>query len=86
MRFVVLGAGAIGGAVGARLFQHGFDVTLVARGEHGRALQSGLVLEAPGETVSLPIPAVLHPAEVWRDGSDETVVLLAVKGQHTDTR
>jgi 2-dehydropantoate 2-reductase len=82
MRFVVVGAGAIGGAVGARLFQQGFDVTLVARGEHGRALQSGLVLEAPGETVSLPIPAALEPADVSWD--DDTVVLLAVKGQHTE--
>jgi len=86
MRFVVLGAGAIGGAVGARLFQSGFDVTLVARGEHGRALQSGLVLEAPDESVTLPIPAVSDPAQVdWdEDAPDGTVVLLAVKGQHTD--
>ena len=57
MRFVVVGAGAIGGAVGGRLFQQGYDVTLVARGEHGRALQSGLTLESPTETVTLPIPA-----------------------------
>ncbi len=86
MRFVVLGAGAIGGAVGARLFQSGYDVTLVARGEHGRALQSGLVLEAPGETVTLPIPTVSDPASVeWdEDAPGGTVVLLAVKGQHTD--
>ena len=41
MRFVVVGAGAIGGAVGARLYQKGYDVTLVARGEHGAALASG---------------------------------------------
>jgi 2-dehydropantoate 2-reductase len=81
MRFVVVGAGAIGGAVGARLYQQGFDVTLVARGEHGRALQSGLVLEAPDETVTLRVPAVAAPDEVvW---GDDTVVLLAVKGQHT---
>ena len=52
MRFVVVGAGAIGGAVGGRLFQQGYDVTLVARGEHGRALQSGLTLESPTETVT----------------------------------
>jgi 2-dehydropantoate 2-reductase len=82
MRFVVLGAGAIGGAVGARLFQRGYDVTLVARGEHGRALQSGLVLEAPGETVTLPIPVVADPAQASWDG--DAVVLLAVKGQDTD--
>ena len=82
MRFVVLGAGAIGGAVGARLFQRGYDITLVARGEHGRALQSGLVLEAPGETVTLPIPVVADPAQASWDG--DAVVLLAVKGQDTD--
>ena len=83
MRFVVLGAGAIGGAAGARLFQAGHDVTLVARGEHGRALEaSGLRFEAPGETVTLPIPTVSEPALVtW---TDDTVVLLGVKGQHTE--
>jgi 2-dehydropantoate 2-reductase len=82
VRFVVLGAGAIGGAVGARLFQQGYDVTLVARGEHGRALESGLRFEAPGETVTLPIPVASEPAGVaW---TEDTVVLLGVKGQHTE--
>ncbi|HEY1653092.1 MAG TPA: 2-dehydropantoate 2-reductase N-terminal domain-containing protein [Acidimicrobiales bacterium] len=87
MRFVVLGAGAIGGAVGGRLFQKGFDVTLVARGEHGRALRSsGLVLEDPKESVTLPVRAVEDVAEVsWRGDADgDVVVLLAVKGQGTD--
>jgi 2-dehydropantoate 2-reductase len=86
MRFVVLGAGAIGGAVGGRLFQQGFDVTLVARGEHGRALQSGLVLEDPNETVTLPVRAVEDVVELdWEGDADgDVVVLLAVKGQHTD--
>ena len=58
MRFVVVGAGAIGGAVGGRLFEQGYDVTLVARGDHGRALRSGLVLEAPDGTATLPVPVV----------------------------
>jgi len=86
VRFVVMGAGAIGGAVGARLFQEGYDVTLVARGDHGRALESGLVLESPDETVTLPIPVVADPAQVsWvADADGDTIVLLAVKGQHTD--
>jgi 2-dehydropantoate 2-reductase len=85
MRFVVVGAGAIGGAVGGRLFQEGFEVTLVARGEHGRALESGLVLESPSETVTLPIPAVADPGQLpWGEQAEDTVVLLAVKGQHTD--
>ena len=86
MRFVVVGAGAIGGAVGARLYQKGYDVTLVARGDHGAALTSGLVLEAPDEQVTLPIPVASEPSSVrWDDHRDrDTVVLLAVKGQHTD--
>jgi len=82
VRFLVLGAGAIGGAVGARLFQRGADVTLVARGGHAEALRSGFLLEAPEESVTLPIPVVNDPAQLtW---SDDTVVLLAVKGQDTD--
>ncbi len=82
MRFVVFGAGAIGGLVGARLFQHGSDVTLIARGDHARALASGLVLEAPDESVTLPIPVVTEARGVtW---TDDTVVLLAVKGQNTE--
>ena len=86
MRFVVVGAGAIGGAVGGRLFRAGYDVTLVARGDHGRALRSGLVLEAPDGTVTLPVPVVEDPAQVsWEGDADgDPVVLLAVKGQHTD--
>ena len=82
MRVVVFGAGAIGGLVGARLFQHGVDVTLVARGGHAEALASGLVLEAPDESVTLPIPVVTDAAALrW---TDDTVVLLAVKGQDTE--
>jgi 2-dehydropantoate 2-reductase len=82
MRYVVFGAGAIGGLVGARLFQQGADVTLIARGAHAEALASGLVLEAPGESVTLPIPVVTEPAAVrW---TDDTVVLLGVKGQQTE--
>jgi NAD(P)-dependent dehydrogenase (short-subunit alcohol dehydrogenase family) len=32
MRFIVYGAGAIGGAIGGRLAQHGNEVVLIARG------------------------------------------------------
>jgi 2-dehydropantoate 2-reductase len=39
MKFVVVGAGAIGAFVGAMLSKSGEDVTLIARGPHLRALQ-----------------------------------------------
>ena len=62
--FVVLGAGAIGGAVGGRLFQAGHDVTLVARGEHGRALASGPRARGTRRVRHPAVPAVSTPSEV----------------------
>lgn len=82
MRFVVYGAGAVGGVVGARLSQHGHDVVLIARGAHHDAiLADGLLLRDPSGSVRLPLPVVDHPGKIgWR--GDE-VVLVSVKSQHT---
>ena len=83
MRFIVYGAGAIGGVVGARLFQSGHDVVLIARGEHLRAIQSsGLTLQAPSATVTLTIRAVGLPAEIEFRSDD--VVFLAMKTNDTE--
>lgn len=82
MRLIVFGAGAIGGTVAARVFQHGHDVLLVARGAHAEAINArGLRFESPTESVNLPIPVVDDPAEL--DPSPGDVVLLAVKSQDT---
>jgi 2-dehydropantoate 2-reductase len=83
MRFVVYGAGAIGGVVGGRLAQHDHEVVLIARGDHHDAIRdSGLRLAVPDEeTVTLTIPVVSHPAGI--DFRDDDVVLLSMKSQHT---
>lgn len=82
MRFVVFGAGAIGGVIGGHLAESGHDVTLVARGEHLSALRShGLTVETPGGVIARRLPAVDSPDEV--DFGGDTVVLLSVKSQHT---
>jgi 2-dehydropantoate 2-reductase len=82
MRFVIYGAGGIGGAIGGRLHQAGHDIVLVARGGHLAALRErGLTLRSPAETVVLPVPAVAHPAEAELGPGD--VVVLAMKSQHT---
>ncbi len=82
MRFVIFGAGAIGGVVGARLHQSGHDVALIARGSHYEAIrEGGLTLETPAETVVLEIPVADSPAGVEWSGED--VVVLTVKGQDT---
>jgi 2-dehydropantoate 2-reductase len=82
VRFVVIGAGAIGGVVGARLAQAGREVVLVARGAHyERIAAAGLTLETPLERVSLPMRVFPTPATV--DFGDADVVLLATKSQDT---
>jgi 2-dehydropantoate 2-reductase len=83
-RFVIVGAGAIGGVVGARLFEAGTDVTLVARGEHGRAIaESGLTLVEPDRTVTVRVPVVASVGGAGIGSGD--LVVLAVKSQDTPT-
>lgn len=82
MRYVVLGAGAIGGAIGGKLAVAGHDVVLVARGPHLEALRrDGLELRDPDETVRLDIPAVASPAEAAMGPGD--CVIVATKTQQT---
>jgi 2-dehydropantoate 2-reductase len=82
MRFVIFGAGAIGGVVGGRLHQAGHEVALIARGKHYEAiLDRGLTVEDPGASVVLQIPVVDSPRGLaWRG---EEVVMLATKSQDT---
>ena len=55
MRYVILGAGAIGGTMGGRLFESGHDVVLVARGAHQAAIAGrGLELRDPDRAVTFP--------------------------------
>ena len=62
VRFVVYGPGAVGGVVGGRMFQHGHDVVLVARGAHREAIaERGLTVEWPEGSVTLPVPVVGSP-------------------------
>jgi 2-dehydropantoate 2-reductase len=82
MRFVVVGAGAIGGVVGARLHQHGHDVVLVTRGAHHDAIRDGgLRLVAPDADVTLRLSVHASPAAVPFRAGD--VVLVCVKSQDT---
>jgi 2-dehydropantoate 2-reductase len=81
-RFIIYGAGAIGGTIGGRLFQHGHKVALIARGSHFEALKdTGLVLRTPDATTALPIPVFDDPAGIaYRPGD---IVILAMKTQDT---
>jgi len=83
MRYIIYGAGAVGGIIGANLFEHGHDVVLIARGAHLAAIQNrGLRAVFPDRETLQRIPAAAHPSEVqFRDGD---VVLLTMKTQDTE--
>jgi 2-dehydropantoate 2-reductase len=82
MRFIIIGAGAVGGTIGGCLHQSGHDVVLVARGQHLEALRDrGLTLATPLGTETLRIPAVSGPGDLALAPDD--VLILAVKGQDT---
>lgn len=79
-RIAIVGAGAIGGYIGARLALSNTDVTLIARGAHLAAIQrDGLVLEyADGRR------EVAHPALATDDmaaAGPQDAVIVAVKTQ-----
>jgi len=82
-RYVVFGAGAVGGVIGAFLHWAGFEVVAIARGAHLAAMrQHGLSLRTPEGAITLPLPALASPREIrWRD---DDVVLLAMKSQDTE--
>ena len=82
MRFIIYGAGGIGGVIGAQLFKADQEVVLIARGPHLEKVQKdGLRYETPNGTDILPLTAVGHPSEI--DFRDDDVVLLTMKAQHT---
>ncbi|MEU6477605.1 2-dehydropantoate 2-reductase [Streptomyces sp. NPDC047017] len=84
MRYIIIGAGAVGGAIGGRLAQSGREVVLVARGAHLEALRArGLRLTVPEGELTYRLPAVQGPAELGELRADD-VLVLAVKTQDTE--
>lgn len=83
MRYVIIGAGAIGGTIGGRLFHAGHDVLLVARGAHLRAMrEDGLTLRTPDGTLRLAVPVADSAAADVPLRADD-VLVLATKTQDT---
>ena len=58
MRFIVIGAGGVGGCFGGELARAGHEVTMFARGDHLDALRKkGLTVRAPDEEFTVPVNA-----------------------------
>ncbi len=78
LKYVIAGAGGVGGSIAAMLYLAGEDVTCIARDSHLKALQQeGLHYHSDlkGEHV-LPIPAL--SADDYQDKAD--VIFVCVKG------
>ena len=79
MRIAVMGAGGVGGCLGALLAQSGNDVSLIARGGHLLAIQAnGLRLKQDDAEVTVHVPATSNPSEI----GPVDLVLYTVKTYH----
>jgi 2-dehydropantoate 2-reductase len=82
-RYIIIGAGAIGGTVGGVLTRAGVSTVLVARGRHAETLAaSGLTLRTPDGTFETPVTAV-SDAEQLRLTPDD-VLVFTTKTQQLD--
>jgi len=82
MRYLVLGAGAIGGYFGGMLLRGGADLSFLVRPKRAAQLaERGLVVKTPGGDVEYPVRTILS-GEV--DGHYD-VVLLACKAYDLDS-
>jgi 2-dehydropantoate 2-reductase len=81
VKVVVVGAGGVGGYVGARLAAAGHDVGLVARGSHLTAIrEKGLDVRSVVGDVHVQVPAAEDPSEF----GPSDVVLFCVKAFDTE--
>src|SRR5579864_5059605 len=76
MKFLIVGAGAIGAYIGARMARAGFDVTLFARGPHLRAMQENGVQVKSADEDFQARPKIVGSLE---EAGPADVVFLGVK-------
>lgn len=81
-RYVIFGAGAIGGAVGAMLARAGARVVCVARPPQAEALGGGLIIKQEGERVAAVVDAVTEASRLTPESGDTLVI--TTKSQATD--
>jgi 2-dehydropantoate 2-reductase len=82
-RYVVLGAGAVGCALGGMLQASGAPVVLIARGAQLEALQRGeLTIALPSRTLRVSPRTVASPLAIRFDERD--VILLCTKSNDTE--
>lgn len=83
MRYIIYGAGAIGGSIGGFLHAAGLDTVLICRGAQLEAIRrDGLLILTPTGPIRSAVPAAGHPGELRFTRDD--VVILTMKSQDTE--
>jgi 2-dehydropantoate 2-reductase len=65
MRFLVLGAGALGGFFGAKLVQGGADVTFLVRPERAAQLRRDGLVQKPGLGIRTNVATRASSIRAW---------------------
>ncbi len=82
-RYVIIGAGAIGGTLGGLLALAGTSTVLVARGRHAEVLAAdGLTLRTPDGTFRTPVTVASRPEQV--ELTEDDVLVFTTKTQQLD--
>ena len=82
-RYVIVGAGAIGGTVGGLLTRAGIPAVLVARGRHAEVLAAdGLTMRTPDGVFRTAVTTVSRPDDL--ELTDGDVLVFATKTQQLD--
>ncbi len=94
LKYLVIGAGGTGGAIGSHMARAGYDVTFIARGRHLAAMrENGLRVSRPdGEFVIDPVSAFaaeeyitnLEKLKTAGDDAYPDVIFVCVKGYSLD--
>ena len=83
MKIAIIGVGAIGGYVGARLAHCGEDVTFIARGANLEALQSRGIRLLMGDGSEQAVPRVKATSDYGAAGAQD-LVILALKAHQVE--
>jgi 2-dehydropantoate 2-reductase len=85
LKYMIIGAGGTGGALGSHLARAGYGVTFIARGRHLEAMRAdGLrVLKPAGDFVIDPVQACTSD-EFLEAGSRPDVIFVCLKGYAVD--
>ncbi|WP_414637579.1 rhodanese-like domain-containing protein [Amycolatopsis sp.] len=83
MRYIIIGAGAIGSSAAAELHLAGIPTVLIARGEHGAVIRErGLRYVRPSGAQTVRVPVAESSADV--ELTSEDVLVIATKSQATE--